>query len=409
MCPTPALSRASALLLFALAACTGNDTAASLDVSSERDSSGVTIVMNDLDRATAQCTIDAAPLVSIGAEEGSDEETLYRVQGARTLSDGRVAIVNSGTDQVRWYGADGTFERAGGRKGRGPGEFDNAFTVHWRPGDTVYVGDYRPFQFLVFSPEGEWVRSVVAEPTYPNPPRDMHVLADGRLLLASEERGPRENPGTFTARSLHLLLHDANGALVDTITRLDNGRWGQTVDDPNSMFLFPIFESFPVIAGAGDRIILGHASRTELRVHRAEANAPLERIVRWTVGNRAVTAADITAEKASVERRYATLPPEQFARMVEPLITARRPVADTFPAFGQLRIARDGRLWIREFPRPNDTLAHHWIAFTADGRFDCRLDTPRFDRIEEFGADHALVYTRDTLGVERVARYRIGR
>jgi len=407
MRPTSAsLAAVSSLLL---AACSSTNSDASREVSTERDSSGVTIVMNDLDLANARCTMDSAPLVTIGAEDGSDEETLYRVQGARSLSDGRIAIVNSGTDQVRWYGADGTFVRAGGRKGRGPGEFDNAFTVHWRPGDTVYVGDYRPFQFLVFSPEGEWVRSVVAEPAYLNHPRDMYVLADGGLLLASEERAPRSNPGTFTPRTLHVLLHDASGALVDSIARLDNGRWGQTMDDPNSMFLFPLFESFPVIAGAGDRIILGHASRTELRVHRAETNAPLERIVRWTVGNRIVTAADIAAEKASVERRYATLPPEQFARMVEPLITDRRPVADTFPAFGQLRIGRDDRLWMREFPRPRDTLAHHWIAFTPDGRFDCRLDTPRFDRIEEFGAEHALVYTRDTLGVERMARYRIGR
>lgn len=402
-------SHVPALTLLALAACSTNDATASREISTERDSSGVTIVMNDLDLANARCTMESAPLVTIGAEDGSDEETLYRVQGARSLDDGRIAIVNSGTDQVRWYRADGTFERAGGRKGRGPGEFDNAFTVHWRPGDTVYVGDYRPFQFLVFSPEGEWVRSVMAEPMYPNPPREMHVLADGRLLLASEERAPRSDPGTFAPRSLHVLLHDASGALVDSIARLDNGRWGQTMDDPNSVFLYPLFESFAAIAAGGDRIVLGHASRTELRVHRAAPGAPLERIVRWTVGNREVTAADIDAEKASVKRRYTTLPPEQFAQRVEPLITERRPVADSFPAFGQLRIGRDGRLWMREFPRPRDTLAHHWMAFTADGRFDCRLDTPRFDRIEEFGADHALVFTRDTLGVERVARYRIGR
>jgi hypothetical protein len=265
MYPTASVARASVLLLLAFAACSGNDTAASREISTERDSSGVTIVMNDLDLANARCTMDSAPLVTIGAEDGSDEETLYRVQGARSLDDGRIAIVNSGTDQVRWYRADGTFERAGGRKGRGPGEFDNAFTVHWRPGDTVYVGDYRPFQFLVFSPEGEWVRSVMADPSYFNPPRDMYVLADGQLLLASEARAPRSDPGTFTPRTLHVLLHDASGALVDSIARLDNGRWGQTMDDPNSVFLYPLFESFAVIAGGGDRIVLGHASRTEPR------------------------------------------------------------------------------------------------------------------------------------------------
>ncbi len=313
-------------VVLGLAACSG-DAGAVRDVSTLRDSSGVTIVMNDLDAAVARCTLDSVPLVSIGVEEGDEQAMLFRVQGARTLSDGRIAVVNSGSDEVRWYGADGQFLRASGRKGRGPGEFENAFTMHWRPGDTLYVGDYRPMQFLVFAPDGEWVRTVVPDPTYFNPPRNMHLLADGRLLLASERRAPDGPPGTFTPRSLDVLLHEASGALADTIGSLENGRWGQSVDDPSSVFLFPLFESFPALAAADDRIVLGHASVTELRVHRVDSTPVLERIVRWNAGDRRVTDADVAAERANLEGRYANMAPEMRARLLEPLITPRRPIA----------------------------------------------------------------------------------
>ena len=44
-----------------------------------------------------------------------------------TLSDGRIAIVNQGSDEIRIYDANGRFVNTFGRKGGGPGEFRNVF------------------------------------------------------------------------------------------------------------------------------------------------------------------------------------------------------------------------------------------------------------------------------------------
>ncbi len=66
-------------------------------------------------------------------------------------------------------------------------------------------------------------------------------------------------------------------------------------------------------------------------------------------------------------------------------------------------LANDGGIWIREFPRPTDTTAHHWIAFARDGTFHCRLDTPRFAEYLDWGRDYLLVADPDTASdVERV-------
>ncbi len=405
--PTLLRKRLTAVILCAAAAACTDAANSTNTVTAMRDSSGVTIVENDLVNATATCAIGEAPTLSIGEEDGDDEYLLHQVQGAVQLSDGRIVLANRGSHELRWYDANGRYLMASGRQGQGPGEFTTPFFVHWLPGDTVYAGDFRPFQFLVFGPDGRWTRSVRPMPLYINTPGTMNVLDDGRLLLSFEERLASQADRGFDLQHIYVVLHDAEGALTDTIARLPNGRWGQTVDDPSSVYMFPLFESFPSMAARDRRIITGHASRTELNVQSTTPGLPLERIVRWNADDLTITPDDIAAEKARLAKQYDNVPADQRTRMLDPLINDRRPVADRFPAFGQLRIGRDGRLWIREFPRPRDTTAHHWIAFTPDGAFDCRLDTPRFSSVYEFGADYALVYDRDSLGVERVQRFEI--
>lgn len=398
---------AGILLLSLAAACGPQGRGAAAIV--ERDSSGVSIVENELTRLRDACAVSPAPTVSIGVEDGDEEHMLYRVFGATRLTDGTIALVNGGTHQVRFFGGDGQFLRASGRSGQGPGEFTDAFYIHWLPGDTVYVGDYRPFQFLVFAPDGRWVRSVRPTPIYTNSPRSMHVLRDGRMLLAEEEPFQREAANSFRERSLTVAMHAADGSLTDTIARMRNGRWGQTMLGPQYPWLFPHFESFAVIAARDERIVLGHASISELRVHRAAAGYPVSLIIRWSAGDRAVRSEDIAAEQTRLTKEYASIPAEQRAFFVEPLLSDRRPAADSFPAFARLRLGRDGRFWVREYARPQDPAEHRWVAFASDGRFDCRLVTPRFDDVLEFGADYMLVHQRDSLGVERVMQYSLSR
>jgi hypothetical protein len=390
-----------------LAACSSGDPAASAIV--VRDSSGVAIIDNDLTRLDATCTIGASPTVSIGVEEGEEPYVLARLGGALRLPDGRIVIANRGSHELRWFDASGTYLRASGRKGEGPGEFRDPFYLHLLPGDTVYAGDFRPFRFLVFTPEGDWVRTIDLSPMRINTPRSMHILDGGRMVLGIEGDLPRRQGRVFTANSFALTMSDATGTLGDTIATIENGRWGQTTDGDNQMYVFPIFEAFGQAAASGQRIVTGHASRTELRVLHADAGYPVERLVRWTVGNLDITPEDVAAEKARLAKQYEQVPENMRAMMLEPLITDARPVADRFPAFGSLRIGRDGRLWVREFPRPRDATGHHWIAFTAEGRFDCRLDTPRFAEVYEFGADYVLVQDPDSLGVERVRQFPLSR
>ncbi len=395
------------LTLATLSACSEpSSTSAAVVV---RDSSGVTIVEQDLAQLTSTCTIGAQPTLSIGVEEGEAEYMLAGLFGAVRLSDGRIVLAQRSTHDIRYYDSTGTFLRASGRQGRGPGEFADPFYLHVLPGDTVYAGDYDPWQFLVFDPEGNWVRSVSPVPPFLNSPSPRGVLSDGQLVLGKEDRLGDEDPTTFPLRYVDVMRFDADGTLRDTLGRFANGRYGKVDPDPRLPFIFPLFESFLQFEARDERVVIGHASATELRIHRVDTAFTLERILRWNDGPRDITSEDIAAEREAFAARYPDLAPPMYAMLVEPMVSEARPVAEQFPAFGQLRIGTDNRLWIREYPRPRaDTTTYRWLAFQPDGTFACRLTTPRYNQFYEFGADYVLVRDPDSLGVERVRLFPLG-
>ena len=195
------------------------------------------------------------------------------------------------------------------------------------------MGDFRPFQYLVFDEKGDWVKSVKPDPMEMNSPRSMHILADGRLFNG-RSNGFDKLPN-FAPRTMVMELYDANGKLTDTVVTLENGRYGLLDDDPQSPYVSPIFESFAQARSRGDRIVIGHASKPELRLQRVDPGMPLDRIIRWDVGSREITTADVAAFKAAQVAQYADMPAESKARFLDPLISTNRPVADSFPAFGR--------------------------------------------------------------------------
>ena len=371
-----------------------------------RDSLGVAIVETDFRMASAVCEIPPQPSVSIGVAEGADEYMFYRVFGSRQLSDGRIAVVNQGSQQVRFYDSEGRFLHAAGREGEGPGEFRDAFYIWRLRGDTLWVGDYRPWQFLVFEPDGEWVRTVRPSPQYVNSPALMTVLVNGRSVLAERTRGAPER-GRFALRESTVVVHDEDGAVMDTIGTYPAGRWGQMEEGVSSPFLYPFFESFPRLSGAGTRIVVGHTSRPELSIYDLSAAPRLERVIRWATDDRSISGADLAAQREKLSVPYEDLDAETRRRFLGPLIHEDRPVADEFPAFSNVMMGQDGRIWIQDYVRPTDASPHLWFVLNEEGHFECRAEVPEFQQLHEFGSNYLLSLERDELDVERVLRYSI--
>lgn len=401
------MARSALMLLVSsvvgLSACTAADEASKEFVT--RDSLGVVIAENR-PAVLPSCEVSSEPRVTIGTAEGDEPYQLYRVFGATKLSDGRIALVNQGSQELRFYDSRGEHLMSAGRGGDGPGEFRAAFFLWALPGDTIWVGDYGPLQFLVFGPDGQWVRTVRPKPEYPNSPGVMSVLSDGRLILGERQISRADGPG-FHPRSQPVVIHSADGTLLDTIGVFPNGRWGQVGDNPRGPFLYPLFESFARIDASGTTLVLGHGSEARLLVYSMEGTPELVRIITWDPGDRSVGPGDVAAEYARLRAQYADLDPGTASRLVEPLVSDERPVADILPAFGGLHVGRDGTIWVREYPQPGESEAQDWISFDAEGRMRCSASLGGAQLLE-FGRDYVLMLDRDDLGVERVLQFDLG-
>lgn len=395
-------------LILALAACSGETGSA---VTAVRDSAGVRIVENHPGVSTDTCAVSDTPAVTIGVRSGPAPYELFRVMDGALLSEGGVAVVNQGSHEVRIYGPEGEFRHAIGSQGEGPGEFRRVFLVWSLPGDTLVVGDYRPWRFSWFTASGSFLRSSKPRPLYPNSPDQTGVLADGTSVLGSVCcRSPE--PG-FHRQQLHLLRHDRSGGLVDTLGVWETRRVGVLHRGERSRFVGgPVFEARAVMAAAGRTVAVAPKGEREVRL--MEPDGTLRALVRWTGPDREVTREHVEAYRDRVRARYEGQP-EEMRRYGEPQISPDRPVADRFPAKAGLELGPEGEIWLRRYPRPGTDGADdmRWLVFDPEGRFLCHATTPpALERpwdLFEIGRERLLGQGKTELDVEQVLLFPLDR
>ena len=363
------------------------------------DSVGVQIVTSDPASSDATCMISEEPVVIIGEDEEDDNQWFSSIRGMGRLSDGSVVAVDRKAAEIRIYDEAGLHLRSMGSSGEGPGEFLNPFILWITAGDTLWVGDYRPWRYNVFTAQGQFVRRVSLSPAWGNSSRAGGVLDNGYTVNARQER---VRLGNFAAPdTLIVEVHDPRGELARSLARIPNGTSGTFREAPN-FWLSPLFQSFAQVDARGSTIVLAHGSEPEVRVLDDEFN--LRTIIRWFEPDREVTSADVrTWRKDYVERRTQGRSSELLQSDLAS-IRRDRPVADVFPVMSSVMIGRDGRIWIRRYDRPREDRG--WLAFGAEGEFICHMaQLP--DDVWEFGADYVLLLHKSELGIQAVRMHRL--
>lgn len=367
------------------------------------DSAGIEIATSDPLNAEAHCTVGDEPILSIGTLEGDGPDILFQVRHAARLSDGSVAVVDGSSREVRVFAETGAHLVSMGGHGEGPGEFRAPWLLWVLPGDTLWVGDYLPWRFNIFSADGVFIRAVTLEDFSLHtlvPPGG--VLDGGYSVNVTQATGGAAD-GSATPVNYLAIAHAADGAVLDTLATLPGKR---LVSVPGfAGFVEPLFEASSLVAARSSIVAMTTAREPEVRILDGEFR--LRRIIRWSDPDRNVTGAHVQAAHEDYIAQHGGPGSPGWSAGHEAAISSSRPVADVFPTASDLLIGRDGRLWLKRYTRPNEEPS--WMAFQTVGDFYCHFRPGLELTPLEFGADYLLALHRDDLGVERVVMYHFAR
>jgi len=394
------------------AACGGNGGAGGAAVT--RDSAGVSIVENSgpVWAAGQEWKVIDSVMVDIAGDIDS-------VTGPVRLADGRLAIANAGTHEVRVYAAAGSRLHASGRAGSGPGEYQMLAGIWRGPGDSLLVSDFLARRVTVLDKDATFVRSFSlggnTGAMVPTGGRFEFALpqgwlADGSVVGVTMSFVLNQTREGRYRDTVSALRYGPDGAVRDTIARFPGAEMEQmTMSMGGQSFSAPT----PVPLGRqsvstvhGDRFYLAQNNAWEVEVREADGN--LVRLIRVDAGARPLTPADIAAHRKAQLDQIEGIPmmrnmPEAFKKQLTDRIEQAKYPA-TLPFVAALLIDSESNLWAQEVTPPGDARASYSV-FDGSGRLLGRVTMPADFRAASIGADAVYGVWKDSEDVEHVRAY----
>ncbi len=360
-----------------------------------RDSAGITIVENlaPVWDGAAGWRVAAAPTMTIGVLEGPEEYQLFRVRSAVRLDDGRIAVANAGSYELRFYDADGRFLTSVGGQGGGPGEFERFMGEIWRAdGDSLVVYDYlNGMRLSVFAADGRLGRMFRLEPASASIPLADDLIWGNVVVSRSSIYDPDDVGDGLRRDSALYCLHSLTGVVVDTLGRFPGSElYAQSMGDGNALAISRPFGRNPQSAATAEYWYFGSSDRYEIQGYGRSGD--LERVIRRNVANRPVTQdlLDEVRHRRSGAGAWTEIP-----------------VPETMPAHGRFLADSDGNLWVQEYRVQDEP--ERWAVFDPQGRFLGVVGMPAPGRVTEIGSDYVLGVWTDELDVEQVRLYALSK
>ena len=393
-------TRFAAMFAVGCAACTGDAGGSAQDIVLA-DSAGVQIVtVRGLDPGDLPAwTLGADAAVEIGAADGPGHD-LHWPRVASRLPGGAIIIANRGSNEIREFDAAGRYVRSLGRKGAGPGEFENLSWAGWLDGDTIVGYDPPNRRLTVFAPDGSVARTV----TLPLPhtssfPEVAGILANGSVLAYPGfdrvfSRGERRD-------TIAYMIYPPDGSRADTLgSYAGPERFFHVLTDFALSMDVP-FGRTAYAAARGTHVVLGSSDALALDLH--DGNGALLRRIRIVI-----PPVPVTGSEAGAQRDSATAAVPERVRDAYREMQDLAPRRETHPAFTALALDDDGRIWVR-LPGLTGAPADQWLILSSTGAPVGRMSIGAGLEIEEVGRDYVLIRSTAADGVESIRLYSLSR
>lgn len=393
------------------AGCTGGTAGGGK--ASTRDSAGIAIVENTGPAwpANAGWTVVDSPLVDVGDVD--------HVLGPVRLSDGRLAIANAGTSEIRIYGVSGALLKTTGRSGSGPGEYQNLVGIWAGPGDSLMVSDILVRRLTVLDRDGNVVRSLSLGGTAGgfrsvNGSVDFAVpmgwMADGSIVgLAQTFTMNAVRDGIFRD-TLAVVRYGPDGSARDTVGRFPGPEMEQMTLTMGTQSMaapspVPLGKQF-VASARGDRLYAGLNNKWEIEMRGLDG--VLKRLIRASIKPAPITSADVAANRRALREQMESQP--MMKNVPEPIkkqLTARVDQAKyppVFAFFAALLTDGQGNLWAQEVGSGADK-TQRYAVLDSTGQYLGRVTMPANFRASSIGPDAVFGVWKDQDDVEHVRAY----
>ncbi|MGD8277788.1 MAG: hypothetical protein PVH00_07170 [Gemmatimonadota bacterium] len=342
----------------------------------------------------------------VGRDESLEGHALSHVVGAIRLSDGRIAIGDAQTREIRIFAEDGTLLKRAGGDGGGPGEFGRQLrSVDPLPGDSLVGGDWPVGLVSVFDAEGTFIEQRTLGQYIPG--LLGHILWDGSLLVDAYERGSYGNEIEVWAafgteprfRPSGKVVRVTLDGQVDTLRDITGPAFFKTGTPRQNLISRPLpFSSTTLVAWSPTRLFLTETGSREVQI--LTFDGTVERLIRWQGEDHPVTAEDRSRHRDGLLtglRRSQQRPGlERWLAEVE--YPALKP-----PVLA-LAVDRSGRLWVREWSAEAGPF-DRWIVVLPDGTVAALAQVPAGLDLLDLGEDYALARYTSDLDVEEVRLY----
>jgi hypothetical protein len=274
---------------------------------------------------------------------GSDEgpASFNEIREIAVDAKDRVFVLDYQTQEIRLFGADGKFIKLVGRKGAGPGEYRQPNGMRLAPDGTLWVNDHRNGRYVVFTPEGEFAKQVLAAPWGWGFRWDGAFDAQGRLMETIPLRAPgaqsssgrvvrRFDPAKATFDSLPIPACFTTGAYQDWSVQWKAG----TSSGVFSVPFAPLALAHITPTGAW---LCAMGEEYRLKLMRFEGGTTISEIKS--------TSAPIPIPQAVRDSVIATLykPPSP----IPPGTLDESRVPKNFPRIEEVDVDDEGRIWVR--------------------------------------------------------------
>lgn len=355
----------------------------------------------DNDRVTDEISVAVSPRIVIGAVEDDPRYQTAAVNSAARLPDGSIAVADDGFASIRLYGSTGDFRRTIGRRGGGPGEFEEVSYVQAGPGDSLFVFDRRQQRYTVFDTAGEVLaegRLAAQGSTY----NAVIRLASGQWLGKTFGTGGAGPVGSLLRDTVALLALNSDGTVAARLGNVLGMMWANVSIPGGERGTMPApFAPRSLHAAFGSCVYAGSGDGPEVRVIDARGGDS------WSVPSGAQAAPVTDAHfELWIEAQLSDASPEEQA--VGRSILQATPRPEQLPLHNSLIVDSEGLIWLETYAPPAGA-SGRWRLLDPEGVTAAVVELPAGLAVYQIGRDFVLGRTEDEAGRELVVLYDLSR